>query len=231
MVFIIITKMANAMMQMDEGIAPQKESPASAKGGLGGGAPHIFRYKLSDDLMALISQFAKIHQYDDRHSYKDAWEHQWLNDYSEMVEREISRLQQLGYKGDVVDKMYKAGRYYFREKESMENKNARKAQKKEEEKEEAEKKEEKEEKKQRTYCVMNSVVIGAMDKHLIAQMQKRGFKPAHAYKEFCETHLTLLREEITRLIQQEETMTAEQISNKIKKTYKNRYFILTKQHQ
>ena len=80
MVLIIITKMANAMMQMDEGIAPQKESPASAKGGLGGGAPHIFRYKLSDDLMALISQFAKIHQYDDRHSYKDAWEHQWLND-------------------------------------------------------------------------------------------------------------------------------------------------------
>ena len=38
MVLIIITKMANAMMQMDEGIAPQKESPASAKGGLGGGA-------------------------------------------------------------------------------------------------------------------------------------------------------------------------------------------------
>ena len=205
---------------------------ASAKGGLGGGAPHIFRYKLSDDLMALISQFAKIHQYDDRHSYKDAWEHQWLNDYSEMVEREVSRLEQLGYKGDAVDKMYKAGRYYFREKESMENKNARKAQeKKEEEKEEAEKKEEEKEKKQRTYCVMNSVVIGAMDKHLIAQMQKRGFKPAHAYKEFCETHLTLLRGEITRLIQQEETMTAEQISNKIKKTYKNRYFILTKQHQ
>lgn len=222
--------MANTMEMYGEtcnNTAPQQHkeglggcAPQQCKGGLGGTAPQqIFRYKLSDDIMLLIAQFAKIHQYDDRHDYKDAWEHQWLNDYSEMVEREVSRLQQLGYKGDVIDKMYKAGRYYFREKESMENKNTKKE------------KEEEKKIKQRTYCVMNPDVINAMDTHLLAHMKQSGFKPANAYKNFCETHIIILREEITRLVQQEESMTAEKLSDKIKKTYKNRYFILSKQEQ
>jgi signal recognition particle GTPase len=200
-------------------MATQMNFNTIIKGGLGGKAfHHIFRYKLSDDIMLLISQFAKIHQYDDRHTYKDAWEHQWLVDYSEMVEREVSRLQQLGYKGDIIDKMYKAGRYYFREKESIENKS-----KEEHTKEKTV--------KQRTYCIMNSDVINAMDNHLMEHMKETGFKPANAYKNFCETHINILREEIIRLVHEEETMTSEKISDKIKKTYKNRYFILSKQQK
>ena len=196
----------------------------------------IFRYKLSDNIMELITQFAKIHQYDDRHSYKDAWVNQWLNDHGELVEREISRLQQLGYKGDVIDKMFKAGRYYFREKESLEkkkNKNTSEAGADEAgDDNDADAGEEREdEKPQRTYCVMNAEVIKVMDTHLISIMKEPKFKPANGYKQFCEQHMDILRQEIARLIQVDAMMTLEKMSEKIKKTYKNRYYILSKREE
>ena len=196
----------------------------------------IFRYKLSDNIMELITQFAKIHQYDDRHSYKDAWVNQWLNDHGELVEREISRLQQLGYKGDVIDKMFKAGRYYFREKESLEkkkNKNTDEAGDDNDAGADASEagEEREEEKPQRTYCVMNTEVIKVMDTHLISIMKEPKFKPANGYKQFCEQHMDILRQEIARLIQVDAMMTSEKLSEKIKKTYKNRYYILSKREE
>jgi hypothetical protein len=167
-----------------------------------------------------------------------------LNDYGELVEREISRLEQLGYKGDVIDKMFKAGRYYFREKESLEKKKkkndvdtnddnntgASEADASEADASEADASEAGEEDKpQRTYCVMKPDVIKAMDKHLLSIMKEPKFKPANGYKQFCEQHMDILRQEIARLIQEGTVMTAEKLSEKIKKTYKNRYYILSKQ--
>ena len=178
-------------------------------GGVGGEAPQVFRYKMSDEIMQLVTHFAKIHQYDDRHSYKEAWG-QWLEEYSELIEREVSRLEQLGYKGDVIDKMFKAGRYYFREKKGLEN-NIKVVE---------------EPTKQRRYCVMNADVIKAMDNHLLLAMKQLSFKPSKAYTQFCEQNIDVLRKEITRMSQGETTMTANELSEKIKKTYKNRYYIL-----
>ena len=203
-------------------------TPVTPMGGVGlrsgrDVVPQIFRYKLSDNIMTLITQFAKTHQYDDRHSYKDAWLNQWLNDYGELVEREISRLQQLGYKGDVIDKMFKAGRYYFREKESLEKKKNKSISADGDD-------EEREEKSPRTYCVMKPDVIKVMDNHLLSIMREPNFKPANGYKQFCEQYMELLWKEIARLIQEQAiSATAEKLAEKIKKTYKNRYYILSKQ--
>lgn len=74
-----------------------------------------FRYKLSNEIVTFIAEFSKLHQYDDRHAYKDAWGI-WLNDNRDFVSREEKRLKDIGFNGDVIDKMFKAGRYYFREK-------------------------------------------------------------------------------------------------------------------
>jgi hypothetical protein len=161
----------------------------------------IFRYKLSDAILLSISQFSKIHQLDDRHTYKEAWV-QWLHDEQDEVEREIVRLQQLNYKGDVVDKMFKAGRYYFREKVTE-----KKA----------------EPKTTRNYIVMDASLIQAMDKQLHLLMQQKDFKPAAAYTQFCNDHVELLQKEHDRLGQY---YTAEALTAKFKKAYKNRYFIL-----
>jgi hypothetical protein len=168
----------------------------------------VFRFNLSEDIMQMITRFAKTHQYDDRHTYKEAWQN-WSAMQQEILEREISRLKQLGYKGDVMDKMFKAGRYYFREKKTEQGNTA---------------KETKEEK--REYIIMNQDVILAMDKHLNGIMKQPDFKPAKGYTQFCEQHIELLRREISRF--KEENVPSDKIAEKIKKTYKNRYFMLSK---
>jgi hypothetical protein len=169
-------------------------------------ASKIFRYKLSDDIMLNITQFAKIHQLDDRHSYKEAWNH-WLADNQDSVEREVSRLGQVGYTGDVIDKMFKAGRYYFREKNDSKPAKVQV------------------EKNKRDYIVMSHEMIQAMDAHLKSIINQTDFKPALAYDEFCKKHMELLRKEIVRLVA-DNTITGKKIADKFKKTYKNRYFSL-----
>ena len=153
--------------------------------------------------MNCIAQFSKIHQLDDRHSYKEAWTF-WLKENQDQVERDVQRLKQLDYKGDILDKMFKAGRYYFREKLPKNKKST--------------------EKKQRDYIVMEPDFIHAMDTHLRSKMIATDFKPALAYDQFCLQHLDLLRKEIGRLLQ--ENFPGGKIAAKLKKTYKNRYFIL-----
>ena len=60
-------------------------------------------------------------------------------------------------------------------------------------------------------------------------MQQPKFKPAIGYVNFCEEHIDILRAEIRRLTAQQQPLTAEKLADKIKKTYKNRYFILSQQ--
>jgi hypothetical protein len=177
----------------------------------------IFRYKLTDDIMDHITQFAKIHQFDDRHMYKEAWTI-WLNDNRDSIDREIMRLKEMGYKGDVEDKMFKAGRYYFREKVAVTTNVV-------EEKMPAAAAAVK-----RDYIVMAPEVIQAMDKQLLTIIKNKEFKPAAGYTQFCAQHVELLRGEIRRLIGENKTKAnAEKMVAKIKKTYKNRYFILSTQ--
>ena len=176
----------------------------------------IFRYKLSNDILSIITQFAKIHQLDDRHSYKEAWE-VWLNENKEYIKDETDRLVAAGYKGDVEEKMYIAGRYYFREKVKI-KKNKGEG-----------KKVAAVSKKKREYIVMGKDFIKAIDVHLLTAMKQKGFKPAFAYKTFCEQHIELLRTEIRRLVNEEKHIfTDKDMNMKIKKTYKNRYFMLSK---
>ena len=182
----------------------------------------IFRYKLSNDILSIITQFSKIHQLDDRHSYKEAWE-VWLNENKEYIADETDRLVAAGYKGDVEEKMYIAGRYYFREKVKI------KKNKGEVEVEGKGKKVSAVSKKKREYIVMGKDFIKAIDVHLLTAMKQKGFKPAFAYKTFCEQHIELLRTEIRRLVNEEKHIfTDKDMNMKIKKTYKNRYFMLSK---
>lgn len=74
-----------------------------------------FRYKFSSELTDELFRFAQIHQYEDRDTFKESWA-AWLNDSDSMVQEEIDRLRMNNYRGDVLTKMYKSVRYYFRNK-------------------------------------------------------------------------------------------------------------------
>ena len=81
-----------------------------------------YRYEFSAEIMALIAEFARNHQFDDRKIYKENWL-SWTKTNADLVETELSRVMRLGYSGNIADKMFKAGRYYFREKKSTPNVN------------------------------------------------------------------------------------------------------------
>ena len=165
---------------------------------------NIYRFKFSDDIMQAITEFSKIHQYEDRNDYKESWK-EWCDDNSEFLEIETRRLIDLGYKGNVIDKMYKAGRYYFRKKTLSDST---------------------ETKKRRVYVAMNSTILSNMDKHIIDSIKSETYSPAEGYSEFCENNIELLKTEVARLLKS--GINSEDISSKIKKTYKNRYFIISR---
>ena len=77
----------------------------------------IYRYKFTDDFTQELYKFSKIHQYDHRKDFKDAWQI-WTEENENLVDGEVRRLTNLGYDGDVLDKMFKSARYYFRKKDT-----------------------------------------------------------------------------------------------------------------
>ena len=81
-------------------------------------AMQIFRHDFGEKFMEELEQFAIIHKYDDRKDFKDAW-NKWTEKDSirTQIIQEVDRLQNSGYKGDVLDKMFKSARYYFRKKD------------------------------------------------------------------------------------------------------------------
>ena len=161
----------------------------------------IFRFKFSSDFTEQLIPFAKLHQYDDRHIYKEAWT-QWLTCNDDLVDVEVRRLKGLGYGGNILDKMYKSGRYYFRNKTNLENKEC---------------------KKRRVYISLEHEVIDSMDTHISINYYLPLFKPSIAYGQFCMEYESLIKDETIRLLQEE--LDKDDIYAKLKKTYKNRYFI------
>ena len=163
-----------------------------------------FRFTHDPEVMDAVTRFAKIHQYDDRHEYKEAWK-EWCDENREMLETEARRLSAAGYEGDVYDKLFKSGRYYFR------NKRAEKIAPAERKK----------------YVGLGRDTLRAMDEFILSEMLpvdgQSVISPATAFNLFCERSQSVLRVEISALLN-DHGLDDHEVADKIKKTFKNRYF-------
>ena len=165
--------------------------------------PHnIFRYKFTEEFIERLSYFAKLHQHDDRHSFKDAWKI-WIDENEDIITMEMNRLNNNQYSGDIIDKMYKSARYYYRTKNPIK----------------------KQPKMRRPYIGVNESLLSQMDGHIISHIHLPDYQPKRGFLHFCEENTDLLRENIQTICAKGITE-VELIQNKIKKTYKNRYFML-----
>jgi|LauGreSBDMM110SN_4_FD.fasta_scaffold117461_2 Fe-S cluster biosynthesis and repair protein YggX len=165
---------------------------------------NIYRYKFTQEFMNEIYQFAKIHQYDERKDFKEAWEI-WMETQSELINSEVNRLTTLNYQGDIIDKMFKSARYYFRKKGTVKKEPVQRS----------------------SYVAINKDLLDAMDEHILSNVTKKDYKPSDGFVDFCNTNIPLLKEEVLRLFEEEGVQKdAKIIEKKIKKTYKNRYFIM-----
>ena len=201
------------------------------------GRGRVLRFEFSNALIDALKAFTTVHQYDDRKTYKEAWT-AWLahDEIAAMLKAEVARLTNLGYKGDVADKLYKSGRYYFRQKtvgfpnlslhaDPMCPKQvgvwdvpiALVA--------------------PRKYVLMNRDLLNAMDDHIErglrqdendADADATAYTPAKGFADFYKTwaaaEVDTLRKEVERL--SEIMPSGEAVHDKLKKTYKNRYFMI-----
>lgn len=163
----------------------------------------IYRFKFTEDFMEELYKFSKIHQYDARQDFKEAWK-LWSEENEDIILEESERLQRLGYDGDINDKMFKSARYYFRKKST----------------------EKKEPKQRRNYISVNKELLEAMDRHIEENIFDEDYQPKTGFIEFCKSNEDVLKNTISKIFEQGVTDT-ELIQTKIKKTYKNRYFMLT----
>lgn len=82
----------------------------------------IYRYKFTNEFMNELFKFSKIYQYDHRKDFKEAWD-KWMDENDDIIDEEVRRLKTLGYEGDIIDKMFKSARYYFRKKSTEKRSN------------------------------------------------------------------------------------------------------------
>jgi hypothetical protein len=125
-------------------------------------AKMMFRYKFTDACMEELNAFAKLHQYDDRHDFKEAWT-EWTESQEELILSETERLNQLGYSGDVLDKMFKSARYYFRKKPLVVTVP----------------------KERKKYDKADRDILESIDNHVQEHLRE---KPSAGFLDFCEKH-------------------------------------------
>jgi hypothetical protein len=167
---------------------------------------YIFRFQFTEEFNIELSNFAKIHQYDHRKVFKEAWE-VWLEENANLVGSEVARLNNIGYEGDVIDKMFKSARYYYRKKST----------------------EKKAPKERRPYISINKDLLASMDNHIKKGLLNENFKPSDGFAGFCNASIDLLKDHVAMLCKNGMT-NSEEIKQKLKKTYKNRYFLIVQEY-
>lgn len=204
----------------------------------------------TDEISELLNNFAKEHQTDDRKKFKSEW-NEWVknDDINEKLKEEINRLETLGMEGDIMDKMFKSVKYYYCKKIQNKIKPSSKVKpqiklyttlstmilKTMDEH-------------------INSFISKELEnkneenpnEEINPENQKKVISPAKAYDSFCNENRDALLEEIKEyrkkvLLEQkvqkiinsdteiiDDRLNPDILSEKIKKTYKNRLYLVIK---
>jgi len=123
----------------------------------------IFRYKFSQDMIDELFRFAKIHQYEDRETFKESFS-SWVFDTEEMIAQETDRLRANHYRGDILVKMFKSVKYYFCHKSMVEVPPV----------------------KRKSYTATDQTMLDLMDAYILTTAYN--LPPKNGFIQFCEVH-------------------------------------------
>ena len=165
----------------------------------------VYRFKIDEELNKELFRFAKNHQFDHRKDFKNDWI-EWRKEMDDLFQIEIKKHLEQGYKGDIEDKIFKSARYYFRKKQ---------------EKTRTEKKAPKEQVNH--YITCNKELLETMDQFIKENIQ---MKPADSFRKFCNENIEMIKKEIKELYHIHNISNLKEINEKIKKTFKNRYYTI-----
>jgi len=193
-----------------------------------------YRFDFTDDMQNELLDFAKIHRYDDRHTFKDAWT-TWITnkEIAELIALETEHLETSGFKGDALDKMFKSVRYYYRKKLNKQGLVPEPDLETQPEEEDLD--------QEKLYTGFTSSFLKIIDddvlKQINANINSRSTKDldkiskkvvlklpqSKAYQAFCKNHKPEIYEELVSMREKYGTI-PDNISAKMKKTYKNRFY-------
>ena len=180
-----------------------------------------FRFTFTNEVTEQLSIFAQVYQYDERKAFKEAWKN-WIeeDEIKPMIMAEINRLETIGFTGDVVDKMFKSVRYYYRKKSNEPTVQPQR----------------------KVYESMPQTVLVQMDEYITNQItehvkEKKQYNdnivsisrisPAKSFDNFCNENKTMILDMVREQQQPDNPITnemVEEIITKLKKTYKNRFY-------
>ena len=179
--------------------------------------PKTFRFVFSDVLQDYFATFAEEYCDLERKEFKQKWE-EWISIplIRNTIQDEIIALQAKGFDGDVLDKMFKCVRYYFRKKAikeiSMDNKSTTE-----------------ENKDTKWMSHLPKIIIQNIDTH-VREDTHSNISPYDRYHLFYKENFSLFRDEFEKIIpanyidiNKERELFGEFVQ-KIKKSYKNRLY-------
>jgi len=170
-----------------------------------------FRFDFSKNVIDLLSEFSTTHHFEKRQLFQQSWNNWILRDDIKIVlEKECDNLKGEGFIGDIYDKMYKSARYYHKKRDADKN----------------------QERKQIVHTNRFSSQFLKMIDNIINTQIQQEIKSKNSeiiksqiefFKEFC----LIKKDEIVielKTIKQERGEICEDIGEKLKKTYKNRFY-------
>jgi hypothetical protein len=183
----------------------------------------VFRYKFNDDVTAVLSKFANDNESLPKKEYKEQWKN-WLNSNEEFVRNERERLTSQGYNNiDVTTKMFRTTKYYLRK--NMEKSNT----------DNNEPSTNDDQFRKKIFFVSKDL-LKTMEEH-ISKAISENISPSKSFQSFADNYKSEIENEIENITTKhtsdtENTENIEQIKStineKIKKTYKNKYYNVSK---
>lgn len=191
-----------------------------------------YRFVFAHEMAEQLSIFAQVHQYDERKIFKEAWQ-SWIeeDEIKQIIDAEVGRIHALGFVGDVLDKMFKSARYYYRKKTNVPTKHQ----------------------DRKEYEGIPQTILMQMDEHINTQIKANIFEnktkndttdtttplvskisPATSFDNYCAENQKIILE----FIKEYENIPIEKINRelvtdvikRLKKTYKNRFYNIRVAH-
>jgi hypothetical protein len=178
-----------------------------------------FHFNFNKEVTDELYEFSKLHQNDDRKTYKEAWQ-EWIKtkNIETLLLDECNRLKDIGYEGDIVDKMYKRSRYYFRKKPLQSPKP----------------------RERKAYEGLSRHILQCIDQDIQLRVQTAkqtkkantdmtmiAISPEEAFAKFIAEHKHEIANEAQSENQRQRTISKQDMENliqRVKKSYKNRFY-------
>ena len=198
---------------------------------------NINRYKFTNLFIKEIEKFCKnIRNIDDVNIVKEYFD-KWQSENKSKIEIEYEYLKSIGYNGDFNKKLYKSVMHYYKNRNVKDqflcdkNDNSSKHSK--------DSKDSKHSKDSKCYCYLNNInkrqyitldfeFLELIDNHIKRNLNENiKIKPSLLYNNFKLLYFNEITIQTNKII---DILNVNDINNKIKKTYQNRYFNINKNY-